>query len=60
MSPQLVLASGSPRRAHILETLGRIGDTRPEVVSIDLNPLILSGSEPVVVDALVEIEGEQG
>jgi succinyl-CoA synthetase beta subunit len=46
--------------AHILETLGRIGDTRPEVVSIDLNPLILSGSEPVVVDALVEVEGDPG
>jgi acetyl-CoA synthetase (ADP-forming) len=44
--------------AHILETLGRIGDARPEVLSIDVNPLILSGSEPVVVDALVELEGD--
>jgi len=46
--------------AQILETLGRIGEARPDVVSIDLNPLILSGSEPVVVDALVELEGDPG
>ena len=44
--------------AHILEALGRIGEARPEVLSIDVNPLILSGSEPVVVDALVELEGD--
>jgi succinyl-CoA synthetase beta subunit len=44
--------------AHVLETLGRIGDARPDVLSIDVNPLILSGSEPVVVDALVELEGD--
>lgn len=44
--------------AHVLETLGRIGEARPDVLSIDVNPLILSGSEPVVVDALVEIEGD--
>jgi acetyl-CoA synthetase (ADP-forming) len=44
--------------AHILEALGRIGEARPDVLSIDVNPLILSGSEPVVVDALVEIEGD--
>jgi acetyl-CoA synthetase (ADP-forming) len=44
--------------AHVLETLGRIGEARPDVLSIDVNPLILSGSEPVVVDALVELEGD--
>jgi succinyl-CoA synthetase beta subunit len=44
--------------AHILEALGRIGETRPDVLSIDVNPLILCGSEPVVVDALVELEGD--
>jgi acetyl-CoA synthetase (ADP-forming) len=44
--------------AHILEALGRIGEARPDVLSIDLNPLILSGAEPVIVDALVELEGE--
>jgi acetyl-CoA synthetase (ADP-forming) len=44
--------------AHILEALGRIGEARPDVLSIDLNPLILSGAEPVIVDALVELEGD--
>jgi succinyl-CoA synthetase beta subunit len=44
--------------AHILEALGRIGEARPDVVSIDVNPLILSGSDPVVVDALVELDGD--
>jgi len=44
--------------AQILESLGRIGEARPDVLSIDVNPLILSGSEPVVVDALVELEGD--
>jgi len=46
--------------ANILEALGRIGEARPDVLSIDVNPLILSGSEPVVVDALVELEGDPG
>jgi succinyl-CoA synthetase beta subunit len=44
--------------AQILEALGRIGEARPDVLSIDVNPLILSGSEPVVIDALVELEGD--
>jgi len=47
-----------PKLAQILEALGRIGESRPDVVSIDVNPLILCGSEPVVVDALVELEGD--
>lgn len=44
--------------AQILEALGRIGEARPDVLSIDVNPLILCGSDPVVVDALVELEGD--
>lgn len=40
----------------VLEDLGRIGLERPEIRSIDLNPLIISGAEPVIVDALVELE----
>jgi acetyl-CoA synthetase (ADP-forming) len=44
--------------AQILESLGRIGEARPDVLSIDVNPLILPGYEPVVVDALVELEGD--
>jgi succinyl-CoA synthetase beta subunit len=42
----------------ILETLGEIGLGRPEVLSIDINPLIVVGDKPVVVDALVELEGD--
>ncbi len=45
------------RLVQILEVLGRIGDERPEVLSIDLNPLIVRGAEPVLVDALVEVSG---
>jgi len=41
-----------------LLSLGRIGASRPEVRSIDVNPLIVSGDRPVVIDALVELEGE--
>ncbi len=40
----------------VLEGLGRIGLERPEIRSIDLNPLIISGAEPVIVDALVELD----
>jgi acetyl-CoA synthetase (ADP-forming) len=42
--------------ARILEGLARIGLERPEVRSVDINPIILVGSDPVVVDALVELE----
>jgi acetyltransferase len=41
--------------AELLVTLGRIGVERPDVASIDLNPVIISGSRPVAVDALVEL-----
>lgn len=41
--------------AGILEGLGRIGCERPEILSVDLNPLIPSGPTPVIVDALVEL-----
>jgi acyl-CoA synthetase (NDP forming) len=53
-------AADVEKLAHILETLGRLGDSRPDVLSIDLNPLILSGAEPVIVDALVELEEDPG
>ncbi len=42
---------------RILEALSELGVSRPDVLSVDLNPLILRGAEPVVVDALVEIDG---
>ena len=44
--------------AGVLEALGRLGAARPDIRSIDVNPLILSGDTPVVIDALVELEGD--
>jgi len=35
--------------------LGRLGLERPELSSVDLNPVILAGEKPVAVDALVEL-----
>src|SRR5437868_8858297 len=32
---------------HVLETLGQLGVDRPEIRSIDINPLIVAGSTPV-------------
>jgi len=44
--------------ARVLESLGALGAARADVRSIDINPLIVSGSQPVVIDALVELEGD--
>jgi acetate---CoA ligase (ADP-forming) subunit beta len=44
--------------ARVIEGLARLGAERDDVRSVDLNPLILAGSQPVVVDALVELEGD--
>jgi acetate---CoA ligase (ADP-forming) subunit beta len=43
---------------RLLTILGRLGCERPEIRAIDINPLIVCGNVPVVVDALVELEGE--
>ena len=40
--------------ADILEGLGKLAVDRPELESVDLNPLIVAGDQPVAVDALVE------
>ncbi|NRA03476.1 MAG: acetate--CoA ligase family protein, partial [Myxococcales bacterium] len=53
-------AADRAKLAAILQALGQIGIERPEVRSIDLNPLILEGSDPIVVDALVELEAQPG
>ncbi|MFQ5513615.1 MAG: acetate--CoA ligase family protein [Myxococcota bacterium] len=44
------------RLGQILEGLARIGLERPDIHAIDLNPVILAGSEPIIADALVELE----
>ncbi|HEX2484414.1 MAG TPA: acetate--CoA ligase family protein, partial [Myxococcota bacterium] len=41
--------------ADVLLGLARLADERPDVASVDLNPLIVSGGRPVAVDALVEL-----
>lgn len=43
---------------EMLINIGRIGLEIPEVSEIDLNPVILSGSKPVVVDALIVLKAE--
>jgi succinyl-CoA synthetase beta subunit len=45
---------------NVLEALGRLGAERPDIRSIDVNPLIVAGDTPVVIDALVELEGDAG
>lgn len=41
--------------AGLLMGLSRLALERPDVASVDLNPVILRGAEPVAVDALVEL-----
>jgi succinyl-CoA synthetase beta subunit len=43
----------------VLEALGRLGAERAEIRAIDINPLIIAGDRPVVIDALVEIEEDR-
>ncbi len=42
--------------AHMLINLGRIGLDYDGVMEIDLNPVILNGAKPVVVDALIVLK----
>jgi acetyl-CoA synthetase (ADP-forming) len=46
-------AADMKKLCKILITVGRIGLENPAVKEIDINPLILSGADPVAVDALV-------
>ena len=42
--------------AAVLLGLGRLAEARTDVVSVDVNPLIVVDGRPVAVDALVELE----
>jgi succinyl-CoA synthetase beta subunit len=44
------------RLIDVLVGLSDLATARPDIVSVDLNPLIVSGGVPVVVDALVELD----
>ena len=39
---------------ELLVALSRLGESEPDVVSIDLNPIIIEAGAPIAVDALVE------
>lgn len=44
------------RLADVLLALSRAAVAHPEIVSADLNPVLIVGGEPIAVDALVEVE----
>ncbi len=44
-----------PAVCAIVEGLSRLAIERPDIRSVDLNPLIISGGRPIAVDALVEM-----
>jgi acetyl-CoA synthetase (ADP-forming) len=35
--------------------LSRLAESHPEIVSVDVNPLVVVDGRPVAVDALVEV-----
>jgi len=43
--------------AAVLLGLGALAEARPDVVAVDVNPLIVVDGRPVAVDALVELDG---
>jgi len=45
------------RLADVLLGLSRAATVHPELVSADLNPLMIVGGDPIAADALVEVEG---
>lgn len=45
------------RLVDVLVGLSALSETSPEVVSVDVNPLIVTDGVPVAVDALVEVAG---
>jgi succinyl-CoA synthetase beta subunit len=50
-------AANLDKLAEILITVGRIGMENEAIQEIDMNPVVLSGSDPLVVDALVVLKG---
>jgi acyl-CoA synthetase (NDP forming) len=45
-----------PALAGILQTVGAIALLHPEIAEIDLNPVIIAGSKPVIADALFVLQ----
>jgi len=46
------------RLSRIIQTLGNIALLHPEIAEIDLNPIIISGANPVVADALIVLDSK--
>ncbi len=46
--------------SHALIAVGQIALNHPEIAEIDINPLIVRGTRPIAVDALVVLAGEDG
>jgi hypothetical protein len=42
--------------SQIIRAVGNVSLLHPEIAEIDLNPIIISGAEPVVADALIVLE----
>jgi acetyl-CoA synthetase (ADP-forming) len=40
----------------VLLALSRLAADRPDIVSVDVNPLVVVDGRPIAVDALVEVE----
>ena len=53
-----MMAADVDQLADILVKVSAIGLDHPEVKEIDINPVILAGSKPVAVDALIVLSGQ--
>lgn len=53
-------AANTKKLSSMLINVGRIGLDFEEVAEIDLNPVIISGTQPVVVDALIILKPKTG
>ncbi len=42
--------------SRMIQAVGNIALLHPEIAEIDLNPIIISGADPVVADALIVLE----
>jgi acetate---CoA ligase (ADP-forming) len=54
-----MMAADADQLADILVRVSAIGLDHPDVKEIDINPVLLSGSKPVAVDALVILNGQR-
>jgi len=53
-------AADRNRLADLIVNIGRVGVEHKEIMEIDVNPVIISGTDPVAVDALITLCVENG